>query len=200
MTTSTAGHNTLAEQIAERIRRHRAGDAQAMSEIVGCVTPWLHHVAFSCGLSRHSADDVAQSTMESVLAHLPSLRDPDCGLAWMSIIARREAIRVSREERRIDPVEDPETLHIEIDSADPEQIAMAHIYRDVLLRAIAKLSERQRGLLHVLFFDGGYDDREPARHPGRQHRPDPAARADQGPGVARRGPGLGRRALRVIPV
>jgi RNA polymerase sigma factor (sigma-70 family) len=157
MTTSTAGHNTLAEQIAEQIRRHRAGDTRAMNEIVRSVTPWLHHVAFSCGLSRHSADDVVQSTMESVLAHLPSLRDPDCGLAWMSIIARREAIRVSREERRIDPVEDPETLHIETDSADPEQIAMAHLSRDVLLRAIAKLSERQRGLLHVLFFDGALD-------------------------------------------
>ncbi len=157
MTTSTAGHNTLAEQIAERIKRHRAGDARAMSEIVGCVTPWLHHVAFSCGLSRHSADDVVQSTLESVLAHLPSLRDPACGLAWMSIIARREAIRVSREERRINPVEDPETLHVEIDSADPEEIALAHLSRDVLLRAMAKLSERQRGLLHVLFFDGAQD-------------------------------------------
>ncbi len=157
MTTSTTGHSTLAEQIAERIRRHRAGDAQAMSEIVGRVTPWLHHVAFSCGLSRYSADDVVQSTLESVLAHLPSLRDPACGLAWMSIIARREAIRVSREERRIDPVEDPETLYVETGSADPEQLALAHLSRDVLLRAMAKLSERQRGLLHVLFFDGTYD-------------------------------------------
>lgn len=157
MTTSATGQSTLAEQIAEQIRRHRAGDAQAMSEIVGCASPWLHHVAYSCGLSRHSADDVVQSTMESVLAHLPSLREPGCGLAWMSIIARREAIRVSREERRIDPVEDPEMLHVDIDSADPEQIAMAHLSRDVLLRAMAKLSERQRGLLHVLFFDGTYD-------------------------------------------
>jgi RNA polymerase sigma factor (sigma-70 family) len=152
MTTSTAGHNTLAEQIAELIRRHRAGDARAMSEIVSCVGPWLHHVAFSCGLSRHSADDVVQSTMESVLAHLPSLRDPACGLAWMSIIARREAIRVSREERRIDPVGDPEALQVEVDVADPERIAMAHLARDVLLRAIARLPERQRGLLQVLFF------------------------------------------------
>ena len=157
-TNATGNHNdSLAEQVAARIRRHRAGDAAAMSELVGGVIPWIYHIAFSCGLSRHSADDVVQSTMESVLAHLPKLRDADCGLAWMSVIARREAIRLSREERRVEPVGDPGDVPFGIDTADPERIAMTHDSRDVLLRAIMKLPDRQRALLQLLYFGDPLD-------------------------------------------
>jgi RNA polymerase sigma factor (sigma-70 family) len=159
MTTNATGHHNdkLADRVAAGIRRHREGDPAALGELAGAVIPWIFHIAYACGLSRHSADDVVQGTMESVLAHLPKLRDPDCGLAWMSVIARREAIRLRREERRTDPVEDPETLPLGIATDDPEGIAMAHLSRDMLLRAIAKLPDRQRALLQILFYGDPLD-------------------------------------------
>ena len=182
------------------ITRHRAGDAEAMSALMGCVTPWLYRIAFSCGLSRYSADDVVQSTMESILGHLPKLRDAECGLAWMSVIARREAIRVSRDERRTDPVGDPEILRPEIDTEDPERIALSHLSYAVLLRAVAKLPERQRGLLHVLFLG---DPLDYATIASRLDIPVGSIGPTRRRGLQKvrellvRGPGLGRRALRV---
>ncbi len=157
MATGTDSHNTLAEQVAEWIRRHRTGDPEALSELAACVSPWLYGIAASCGVARHSADDVVQGTLESVLAHLAKLRDAECGLAWMSVIARREAIRISREERRTRLVADLETLPIESDPADPERIAMQHLSRDALLRAIAQLPDRYRGLLSMLLLTDALD-------------------------------------------
>ncbi len=152
-TETTIRTNTLAAAVAVAIRSHRAGDRAAMTDLVRIVTPYLYRVAFSCRLSAYAADDVVQSTLESALVHLPSLRDADAGLAWLSVIARREAVRVSREERRMDLIGDRDGFADSADSADPERIALAHMARDALLCALAKLPERYRALLMLLFFD-----------------------------------------------
>ena len=57
------GHDTLADRVAASIRRHRAGDAQALDALYGDVRPFLLHVALASGLSRYSAEDVVQNTM-----------------------------------------------------------------------------------------------------------------------------------------
>ncbi|MBA3905191.1 MAG: sigma-70 family RNA polymerase sigma factor [Pseudonocardiales bacterium] len=156
-TETTIRTNTLAAAVGVAIRSHRAGDRAAMTDLVRIVTPYLYRVAFSCRLSAYAADDVVQSTLESALIHLPSLRDADAGLAWLSVIARREAVRVSREERRMDLIGDRDGFVDSADSADPERIALAHMARDALLCALAKLPERYRALLTLLFFDDQLD-------------------------------------------
>jgi RNA polymerase sigma factor (sigma-70 family) len=115
----------------------------------------LHGIARACRLSIHSADDVVQNTMTVALTHLPRLRDPDAGLAWLSVIARREAIKVSREERRTDPIGDRDAWTG--GGEDPEEIALARMACRELYRALAQLPERERKLLVFLFFDGGRD-------------------------------------------
>lgn len=151
-----AGQATLAEQVSECIRRRRSGDEAALSDLYGLVRPWLFRLALACRLSRASADDVVQSTMEAALLHLPGLHDPDAGLAWLSVIARREAFRVSREERRTDLLGDRD-LDACVDVADPERLAGAALAREALLRAVAQLPERHRTLLAVLFLKGRVD-------------------------------------------
>jgi RNA polymerase sigma factor (sigma-70 family) len=153
--TTTQPATTLAAEVATLIRSHRAGDPAAMTGLVRLVTPYLYRIALSCRLTMYAADDVVQSTLESALAHLPSLRDADAGLAWLAVIARREAVRVSREERRTDPLGDRDDIGS--DDADPERTALAHLAREALLRALVRLPERYRKLLGLLFFDEGLD-------------------------------------------
>ena len=145
----------LAQQVSAAIRRHRAGDPSALTDLFETVRPWLYGVGLACRLSPYSADDVVQSTMATALTQLPGLRDPDAGLAWFSVIARREAIRVRREERRMDPLGDHDVQTG--DGQDPERIALARIARNDVLQALAQLPERERKLLALLFLDGGRD-------------------------------------------
>ena len=83
----------LARQVSEAIRRHLAGDRTAMTDLTRIVLPWLHHVVRGHRLPAHSVDDAVQSTMVAVLRHVGNLRNPDAGLAWISVVARREALR-----------------------------------------------------------------------------------------------------------
>jgi len=150
-----SGRHNLAEDVAAAIRRHQVGDPSAMEDLFRTVRPWLHGIARACRLSIHSADDVVQNTMTVALTHLPNLRDPDAGLAWLSVIARREAIKISREERRTDPIGDQNSWTV--GGGDPEEIALARMACRELSRALAQLPERERKLLVFLFFDGGRD-------------------------------------------
>lgn len=149
------GQKDLAEQVSMAIRRHRAGDASAMEDLFRAVRPWLYNVGMACRLSTYSADDVVQSTMAAALTHLPRLRDPDAGLAWLSVIARREAIKVRREEWRTEPLGDRDTPAG--DGNDPERLVLARMARNDLFRGLAQLPERERKLLIFLFLDGGRD-------------------------------------------
>jgi RNA polymerase sigma factor (sigma-70 family) len=150
-----SGRQNIAEDVAAAIRRHQDGDANAMEDLFRIVRPWLHGIGRACRLSIHSADDVVQNTMAVALAHLPRLRDPDAGLAWLSVIARREAIKISREERRTDPIGDRDAWAG--GAEDPEEIALARMACKELYRALSQLPERERKLLVFLFFDEGYD-------------------------------------------
>ena len=150
-----SGRQNIAEDVAAAIRRHQDGDANAMEDLFRIVRPWLHGIGRACRLSIHSADDVVQNTMAVALTHLPRLRDPNAGLAWLSVIARREAIKISREERRTDPIGDRDAWTG--GAEDPEEIALAHMACKELYRALSQLPERERKLLVFLFFDEGYD-------------------------------------------
>jgi RNA polymerase sigma factor (sigma-70 family) len=154
--TVQTGQHILAERVAVNIRRHWAGDPLALDALYGDIRPWLLHIALACGLSRHSAEDVVQSTMVSALANLPRLREADAGLAWLSVIARREAVRVSREERRADLLGDA-NVEVCVDTTDPERMALARVAREVLLRAVATLPDRYQSLLTMLFIQEAVD-------------------------------------------
>jgi RNA polymerase sigma factor (sigma-70 family) len=151
------GHDTLAERVSAVIRRHQNGDVDAMGELFRIVRPWIANIAQACRLSQFSADDVVQSTIATALVHLPMLRDPDAGLAWLSVIARREAIRVSQVERRNDYLGEHDMAGSGTEAADTENAALTNLARAGLMRALAQLPERERKLLVFLFLDDGWD-------------------------------------------
>jgi len=141
----------LAERVGACIRRHLAGDREAMADLTRQVTPWLHHIVRGYRLPRDTADDVVQSTLLIALLHVHGLRDPRSGLSWLSVIARREALRVIQTERRYVPVDELASPHPVADPGEgPEAILLAGLTRDVVRRNVAKLPTRHRVLLERL--------------------------------------------------
>jgi RNA polymerase sigma factor (sigma-70 family) len=146
----------LAQDVATCIRRHRAGDREAIADLTRQVMPWLHHVIRAYRLPRDTAEDVVQSTLLMALLHIDELRDPAAGLSWLSVVARREALRVIRADRRYIPVEEPESLHAATTAAaGPEEIVLAGLSRDVVRRTVAKLPPRYRVLLERTVISDG---------------------------------------------
>ncbi len=143
---------TTAQLIADAIRRHRAGDRDALTDLYRHAAPLLLRVARGYRLPADVAEDVVQAAMESALCHLPGLRDPACGLGWLLVITRREALRACREQQRCGPLDDEDACACPA-GEDPEEIALDRMMRQVLLRALARLPERQRRLLCALFLE-----------------------------------------------
>jgi RNA polymerase sigma factor (sigma-70 family) len=140
--------SSLAEHVASCLRRHLAGDREAMTDLTRQVVPWLHHVVRSYRLPGDADDDVVQSTLLVALLHAHRLRDPSCGLSWLTVVARREALRVLRIERHYVSTEDMETLYrAESPAPGPEETVLDDAVQAVVRRTVSKLPNRHRVLL-----------------------------------------------------
>lgn len=137
----------LKDGVAACLRRLQDGDSEAMADLARRVTPWLHHVLRTFRLQRETADDVVQSTLLVALLHARELRDPAAGLSWLSVVARREALRVVRTEGRYVPVDELPAVYATATTEGPEEIVLAGLSRAVVRRTVAKLPPRHRVLL-----------------------------------------------------
>jgi DNA-directed RNA polymerase specialized sigma24 family protein len=140
----------MPEQVTDAIRRHRAGDRAAMTDLVRIVSPWLHALARGFGLSSHSSEDVVQATLLAVLRGVDSIRSPEAGLGWLAVTARREAIRVAQADRAVEVV-----AEVGVDTADPhergpEAIAIDRLRQTLVWRHVAELPLRGQLILHEI--------------------------------------------------
>jgi RNA polymerase sigma factor (sigma-70 family) len=149
--------DTLADGVAEAALRHLAGDQQAMADLVRLVMPWLFRLCRGYRLSAHTAEDVVQCTLLALIKQVQTLRDPRCTLGWLTVVARREALRAIRSEQRVEPVGDQETFESVTADGDPERMFEATVSRAVLVRNLAKLPDRSRELLRLMFLVGAKD-------------------------------------------
>lgn len=148
---NTQRTNSLGGKVTDAVLRHRAGDRTAMNDLVRTVTPWLFHVCRGYRMSADSAQDVVQTTLLALVQHVHTLRNPDGALSWLSVVARREALRVVAKEKRVEPVADLTTLDRPVDRDDPQSVVEAGMARATLLRNLARLPDRSRRLLFLLF-------------------------------------------------
>ena len=163
-------------QVSDAIRRHLAGDRSAMTDLTRIVRPWLHHVIRGHRLPAHTVEDAVQSTLLAVLRHVDDLRNPDAGLAWISVVARREALREVRAQQRYVLVDEPDVVMPA--APDPAEIALDRISHAVVRRTVqrapaaappaARADHPGRPAELRLDLDGAEDA-------DRQHRPDPQA-------------------------
>lgn len=143
--------STLAAELADVLRRHLSGDQKAMADLVRSATPWLFYICRGYRLSTHTAEDVVQNTLLALTQHAQSIRDPNCVLSWLSVVAHREAIRAIEMERRIEPVGDMAALDSAVECDDPERIMEANLSRSAIRRNLTKLPRRKRDLLRLAF-------------------------------------------------
>jgi RNA polymerase sigma factor (sigma-70 family) len=150
-TSPATERSPLARQVGDAIRRHLAGDRSAMTDLTRIVRPWLHHVIRSHRLPAHTVEDAVQSTLLAVLRHVDDLRNPDAGLAWISVVARREALREVRAQQRYVLVDEPDVVMPA--APDPAEIALDRISHAVVRRTVSALPPRHRRLLELITRD-----------------------------------------------
>jgi RNA polymerase sigma-70 factor (ECF subfamily) len=134
------------ERLASLVVAAQGGDALAMDQLIGQLTPFVSQLCGSIALQ--DGADAAQETLLAVFRSLRSLRDPGALHGWVKRIAVREAVRVAERGRRTVPAE----------LADLPARGDVELTADVG-DVLARLSPQHRAVL-VLRDMYGHDERE----------------------------------------
>ena len=129
-----------------------AGDQKAWNELIDRYAGLVWHVARSHRLSYADASDVAQTVWLRLVEALPRLREPAAVGGWLATTTRHECLRVLRISGR--EVPDDLTAHDDIPSQDasPEAVVALAEDRELVRRALDRLSDRCRALLRALAY------------------------------------------------
>lgn len=141
--------------VARLVDDARCGDEAAWDELVSRFTPLMISVGLRLKLSSAEVEDVAQTVWLRLVEHLTQLRDPAGLPGWLVTTAHREGLRLLSGRRRAVP-QDPLDLSWQSSHAecpDPARDLLVAERHEVLLRAFAELSARQRLLLTLMTLD-----------------------------------------------
>jgi len=139
-------------RIASLVSAARAGDDDALGQIVTELSPLLWQVARAAGLSRGDAEDVLQTVWMRLLSHLDGIRTSMALTGWLVVTTRREAWRVRGAGRKLLPA-DQDWLSA-LPAAEPgseEQVIMDD-QRRALWTAMRQLPSRCQELLRIVAF------------------------------------------------
>ncbi|GAA2001713.1 RNA polymerase sigma factor [Microbacterium ulmi] len=129
------------------------GEARAMDDLVRLMSPVLWHIVRAYGLDSALAEDVVQTTWLTLVHKHDTIHDPRAVSGWLTITARREAWRVSRQHRRADATD---TVDLELRlpaTPSAEHTAALSDESRRLWDAVGRLAERCQRLLRVIAFD-----------------------------------------------
>jgi RNA polymerase sigma factor (sigma-70 family) len=130
----------------------RAGDEDALGQIVTELSPLLWQVARAARLSSGDAEDVLQTVWLRLIDHLDDIRSSAALTGWLVTATRREAWRVAAAGRRLLSV-DQESF-AEMPGKGPEveeQVIIAEQSRALWL-ALGQLSKKCQDLLRIIAF------------------------------------------------
>ena len=135
---------------SELIRAAQAGDAQAMSQMLDVLSPWVGRI---CGsIAFESGPDAAQDALIQVFRDLKTLREPSALRGWVRRIATREAVRHAQRERKAVAIVRDAGRTSEIPK--PNDPTLAADIRTVL----ESLSPEQRAILVLRDLEGLSED------------------------------------------
>ncbi|AUS80915.1 sigma-70 family RNA polymerase sigma factor [Actinoalloteichus sp. AHMU CJ021] len=142
------------ESIERLVRRCRAGDRLAWSEVICRFSPVVWTVARSHGLSRPDCEDVCQLTWLRAVEHLDSIRQPEKLGAWLVTASRRESLTLLARRGRQIPFGTASFLEGRTDGqATPEESALLHAEHSQVHLAFQSLPEQHQALLSLLIAD-----------------------------------------------
>jgi len=145
------------EDLDELLRKCRRGDATAWGSLVDRFQALTYSVIRRYGLSIEDADDVFQTTFQSLLRHVDRLESGAALPRWLAVTAAREAMRVKRISKRYVSEEDlPQTLDqvIAEEDASAEEAALLAERADVLRKNVLAMPAKCRDLLTMLYLQG----------------------------------------------
>ena len=147
--------SSISTRAAAAFEDYRAGNTQALHTLVTAVTPVLWHVVRSCGLSQQSAEDTVQTTWLRLVENVDRIEAPAAVLGWLCTTAKREAWKVQKVVRSVDPVAD---LEPDVPTAhDPAQLAAMHDESRRLWEHFVTLSPKCQQILRVVSMGGAPD-------------------------------------------
>ncbi|MEU9828960.1 RNA polymerase sigma factor [Micromonospora chersina] len=139
-----------AARLGERLERARAGDHDALDEVVRELNPLLWRVARAQGLTAEEAADVVQTAWLELVRGLHTIRSSSALTAWLVTTTRRESWRVRGLAQRQAP-HDAATLESSPDpDPGPADLLLSEERDRALWRHVARLPERCRALLRIV--------------------------------------------------
>ena len=94
---------TLGDRAAIALTEYRAGNHQALGDLVREATPLLWHTVRAQGVDREQADDVVQTEWEALVRNAMTIKEPHAVLKWLLITAKRASwvtVRKHRDDSR----------------------------------------------------------------------------------------------------
>jgi RNA polymerase sigma factor (sigma-70 family) len=126
------------------------GVESAWRELVERYAPLVSTVCGRHGLSGADAEDVSGEVWLQLVSKLHTIRTPEALPGWLTTTTRHECLTLLRRKQRQLPSD-----HEIAADADPEAETslLARERRDAVRQALARLPERERKLLSMLFSD-----------------------------------------------
>lgn len=136
-----------AQPDAELVEACLRGDAAAWEALLARYQGLIVHVARRMGFGPADTDDLFQNVSLKLCRHLSALRDTERLAGWIAQVARQEGLRLLRSKPTV-ALEHAEQL---TDGALPEDALLALERAHALRQALARLPEKCRSLLGLLY-------------------------------------------------
>ncbi|MDQ2987107.1 MAG: sigma-70 family RNA polymerase sigma factor [Armatimonadota bacterium] len=142
-------------EIGRLLDKCKKGDEQAWSQLVDRFSNLVYSVPARMKLSTDDCADVFQNTFLALSKGIERIHHAVALPRWLAVTASREAIRLRRTSGRYSNESSFEEMDLDALIADEEESAEARAVKsveaDTLRAAVAKLPEKCRALLELLF-------------------------------------------------
>ena len=141
------------QDTAELVRRAAAGDELAWRQLFDGLGPWLHRVSSAYRLGEAEAADAVATVWLKFVENIGSLRQGSSVRGWLMSTLRSECLARAGARSRERPVADFAGVDEPVDVIDFDRWLLDDERRQMVHRAMMKLSEQQRQLIRMLFVD-----------------------------------------------
>ena len=141
------------QDTAELVRRAAAGDELAWRQLIDGLGPLLRRVSSAYRLGEAEAADAVATVWLKLVENIGSLRDGSSVPGWLMTTLRRECLARASARSREQLLADFAGVDEPVDVIDFDGWLLDADRRQMVHRAMMKLSEQQRQLIGMLFAD-----------------------------------------------
>ena len=138
---------------ADVVRHAAAGDELAWRQLIDGLGPMLHRVSSAYRLGDAEAADAIATVWLKLVENIGSLRDGSSVPGWLITTLRRECLARASARSRERLLADVAGVEEPVDAIDFDDWLLDADRRQMVQRAMMKLSQRQRQLIGMLFAD-----------------------------------------------